>query len=195
MAFPIFVIALIDHQESQRMLKDCLDSAKKFNYQPTVWPAVDGRTVSKRSWEELNILPRFEKISMDKPGVQGCFISHWQLWNKCVELNCPIIILEHDSVITQSINVLPKGDLLKLHKLIKAKEHWGCPDSEAGTWTVSAHAYLITPVGAKKLLDFVKSNGAIPADVIIGDKVLNYNHLDYDLIERNINRISTTQKL
>jgi glycosyl transferase family 25 len=35
------------------------------------------------------------------PGVKGCFYSHYRLWQKCVELNEPIIIWEDDIVLTR----------------------------------------------------------------------------------------------
>jgi hypothetical protein len=33
---------------------------------------------------------------LSRPGVVGCFYSHYTLWNKCVELNEPIMIFEDD---------------------------------------------------------------------------------------------------
>lgn len=33
---------------------------------------------------------------MSRPGVIGCFYSHYNLWKKCVELNEPIMIFEDD---------------------------------------------------------------------------------------------------
>lgn len=33
---------------------------------------------------------------MSRPGVIGCFYSHYSLWKKCVELNEPIMIFEDD---------------------------------------------------------------------------------------------------
>lgn len=33
---------------------------------------------------------------MSKPGVIGCFYSHYDLWKKCVQLNEPIMIFEDD---------------------------------------------------------------------------------------------------
>jgi len=36
----------------------------------------------------------FPKLSL--PGVQGCFYSHYDLWQKCVSLNKPIMIFEDD---------------------------------------------------------------------------------------------------
>jgi len=33
---------------------------------------------------------------LSRPGVMGCFLSHYALWEKCVELNEPIMIFEDD---------------------------------------------------------------------------------------------------
>ena len=29
-------------------------------------------------------------------GEVGCFLSHWHIWNKCIEKNEPILVLEDD---------------------------------------------------------------------------------------------------
>jgi hypothetical protein len=33
---------------------------------------------------------------LSRPGVIGCFYSHYNLWKKCVELKEPIMIFEDD---------------------------------------------------------------------------------------------------
>lgn len=37
-----------------------------------------------------------DKEKMKRPGVVGCFYSHYGLWRRCVELNEPIMIFEDD---------------------------------------------------------------------------------------------------
>lgn len=52
------------------------------------------------------------------------FFSHYNLWLKCIELNEPILILEHDAIISDELDldILKnfKGDLLNL-----GKPNWG----------------------------------------------------------------------
>jgi GR25 family glycosyltransferase involved in LPS biosynthesis len=40
--------------------------------------------------------------SMRNPGEMGCFDSHYRLWEKCVELNEPIMIFEDDVKFTRA---------------------------------------------------------------------------------------------
>ena len=37
----------------------------------------------------------------------GCFLSHYSLWKKCIELKEPIIILEHDVEFNDKV-IIPK---------------------------------------------------------------------------------------
>lgn len=57
-------------------------------------------------WEEFNFEHMWtvhrrlrvgdDRGKMSRPGVIGCFYSHYTLWKKCVELNEPIMIFEDD---------------------------------------------------------------------------------------------------
>ena len=189
---PTFLIALENHKLSQLMKDQCLESAKKFNWDVTVWPAVDGRTITENTWKEYNLTPTLHDPTMAKLGVQGCFLSHYQLWNKCVELNQNIIILEHDAVFNESWNDIKlTTDLLKLHRVYKRERFHDI----VGKWTYSAHAYYLSPDGARKLIEFSKNIEAYPADVAIADKVVNFSHMDHDMIGRNELRQSTSGDL
>lgn len=48
----------------------------------------------------VNIVKRSKIVSdqgkLSMPGVQGCFYSHYNLWNMCIDLNEPIMIFEDD---------------------------------------------------------------------------------------------------
>jgi hypothetical protein len=45
---------------------------------------------------EVILLEERDKNKAGKPGVMGCFYSHYRLWGKCVELNETIGIFEDD---------------------------------------------------------------------------------------------------
>jgi GR25 family glycosyltransferase involved in LPS biosynthesis len=45
---------------------------------------------------EKQLIGESDKGKMSRPGVIGCFYSHYNLWSKCVELNEPIMIFEDD---------------------------------------------------------------------------------------------------
>jgi GR25 family glycosyltransferase involved in LPS biosynthesis len=189
-----FIIAIKNHKISESQLNDCIESAKKFFWNVDVFWGVDGRTITNDAWINEGIFPRLDKDTMFKPGVQGCFLSHWNLWKKCVELDQPIIILEHDAIIQNIwLPIELTHPLIKLHKHYKKKETRIDPDS--GIYTVSTHAYLITPDAANTLIKFVKMHGAFESDRLVGDKIVSYKHLEGEsLIERQ-NTHSTTKHI
>ena len=189
-----FVIAIKGHAISEAQLQDCLTSADKFDWKIEVFWGVDGRYISDQTWKNEEIFVRTDKPTFHRPGVQGCFLSHWSLWKKCIELNEPIIILEHDAIIQNywpPINI--DRSIIKLHrhyseKSIKLDEH-------SGRWSKSGHAYCITPAHATALIDFVKRVGAYEVDRIIGDNVISYQHLGKPSLVERQNLFSTTENI
>ena len=84
------------------------------------WDAVkmmedEGRTLhpvgikgsSENAWSDEK-----QKAKVSVPGVKGCFYSHYRLWQKCVELNEPIIIFEDDIVIERPFTPIDWKDVL-----------------------------------------------------------------------------------
>lgn len=189
-----FVIAIKDHPVSESQLRDCLDSAERFRWKVETFWGIDGRTITNNTWIREGISPRLDKPTMNKPGVQGCFLSHWQLWKKCVEINEPIVILEHDAVIQGNWQPLEiKNSIIKLHRYYKQKNPKY--DEDTGLWSASGHAYCLLPTHANILIEFVKNKGAFEVDRIIGDKVISFKHLGKPSLVERQNSFSTTEKL
>jgi GR25 family glycosyltransferase involved in LPS biosynthesis len=46
----------------------------------------------------------YNDVPLVRLGVIGCFLSHFYLWKTCIELNEPILILEHDSEVIKNID-------------------------------------------------------------------------------------------
>lgn len=187
-----FVIALKDHAVSEKQLQDCKNSAIKHGWDVEVSWGVYGNTVNEDSWKGIGVTPLLDKPTMNLPGVQGCFFSHWALWNKCIELNESIIILEHDAIICNKwIPLNINSDIIKLHERYKPKKVRF--DEHTGNWSTSGHAYLITPSAAKKLINFSRATGGIPVDILMGDNVVKVGHLGSpELVSRQNSYSSTT---
>jgi len=190
-----FCITLKDHTYSMLMLDECLKTANQHRWKIEPFWAVDGSKLTEASWKTIGVTPRNDKKGFFKSGTHGCFFSHWELWNRCVNLNCPIIILEQDAVINQQWDesLSTTTHLIKLHTVYSSKA--STVDIDTGNWTRSAHAYMIGPDQAQKLISWAKNFGACATDMIIGSNVLNFRHLDYELIGRNKNRQSTTSAI
>lgn len=188
-----FVIALKNHTISESQLSDCLASAKKFNWIVDIFWGINGNLLTDQSWKDIGVLPLLDKPTMSQIGTQGCFFSHWALWNKCVELDEPIIILEHDALIQNFWKPIVVDSVLKLHDHYKPKKIR--IDHDTGRWTTSGHAYCLLPEHAKKLIKFSKDVGGIPVDILIGDKVVPVKHLGIPELVSRQNSYSTTTNI
>jgi GR25 family glycosyltransferase involved in LPS biosynthesis len=131
--------------------------------------------------------PHNEKLNkMMTPGVKGCFYSHYKLWQKCVELNEPIIIWEDDIVLSrpyypiewQDVLVLALGHQQKspryMHLLTNPE---GDPRAEVYKQSSmpGCCGYAIKPHAAKKLTEIYK-NSYLPAD-----NAINVHHLKIEI--------------
>jgi GR25 family glycosyltransferase involved in LPS biosynthesis len=131
--------------------------------------------------------PSFEKIT--RPGVKGCFYSHYKLWQKCVELNEPIIIWEDDIVLTRpfipvewkEVLVLALGHQTKSAKYMYLLENpRGVP---AAIEYLQASmpgccGYAIQPDAAQKLLNEFQ-HSYLPADNAINQYIVNIEIHNY----------------
>ena len=109
-----------------------------------------------------------DRDKMELPGVVGCFYSHYALWQKCVDLNEPIMIFEDDVKFYRNYQPVEfEGVLiLSLGKTSFLKEPWKTylenPSGNpyAAKWTnfslPGASGYAIKPDAAKGLIKFYK---------------------------------------
>lgn len=170
----------------------------------------------------------------------GVFYSHYSLWEKAIELDRNIIILEHDAIFNNDKAITYKntldskvllnfdGDILNLGSPNWSFKPWSptgwlrpwkgqgikkrivcdkfhipdVPDGEVPCFCdtnllYGAHAYVITPLGARKLVRSAK-DGILPADIFINQDVVTiHDYLPHPAIQRNefslIQRYATTK--
>jgi len=130
---------------------------------------IKGPNTASFQTDELVLKPKHQS-----PGVKGCFYSHYRLWQKCVELNSPIIIWEDDIVLSRSYIPIDWTDVLVLalgHQK-KSPKYMHYLESPSGTPAAEDYfqssmpgccGYAIKPHAAKKLLEIYK-NTYLPAD-------------------------------
>ncbi len=194
-----FSIVLKNYQKSEYFFAFALESSKNFNWNLHRFDAIDGRNISSKflSDHNLKICTAHKKFvkQFERPGVLGCFLSHYFLWNKCIELNEPIGIFEEDVIFLAPPIDFDIIDVLKFEKKKQGKDYI------SGSWWEGAYAYAVTPSGAKKLIAWTKEYGMLPADVMLGTNVVdirfNEDHLVTLNLESQINNnyLSTTQNL
>jgi len=123
-------------------------------------------------------------------GEVGCFLSHYKLWQRCIESNEPYLILEDDAII---------GDRFsydELYKLIRGEGYnfiylgWREMDEDIEKPTINEKyvvpiypywtlAYVVTPESARLLVNSEIEQNIIPVDEYLPKMMNKLNPLAY----------------
>ena len=217
-----YVITIDTNSESINVANRCINSGNKFGLDIKIFNAFTPRHNPLKILESKN----FNIKKIKKPGyhsyesaVAGCFLSHLTLWEKCIEINKTIIILEHDAIIINEIpfNILDGTGFDKVINLGKpAHGKFDTPEFTGAGLMVSSHrfkgthAYAIKPAGALKLInqgdrDHHGKIRASPADIYLNTKTFPFleelypwpviTKLEFSTIQKSTNRYSTNSQL
>jgi len=147
----------------------------------------------------------------------ACMISHMRCWQKAIDLDETIVVLEHDALFIDSF--LPealtsewKGGIIGLNdprgatrrsqefhrkvssyvglQSVPSIDDWDVPQGLAGN-----SAYMISPKGAKKLIDKVKEIGMWPNDALMCKQMfpwLQVVYPYYTTIQRGLKSTTTS---
>ena len=161
-------------------LKDRLDRLTQFqkenhNLQFEVVPAVDGTQIDYQRLQQqgFDVNHTWTDPLLNTPltkGEVGCFLSHWKIWQKCIEKNEKVLVLEDDARIENTFDLDEIENLSMIYdfiylgwkemsesvplngKLVKpVYPYWGL-------------AYVITPTAAKILVNESAKRNIIPVD-------------------------------
>lgn len=185
-----YIIRLSDFPNSVEWANKAYMSAKEYNWDIHFFEGVNGQKETLADYN-VKINKKYKKSikAFNRKGTVGCFLSHYKLWKKCVELNEPICILEHDVIIHKKFPIL---NFTEICKLVKGPSTKG---SYLGDWWASGAAYCLTPNGANKLLNFVNDYGAMPADVMLNTGIVEINFNTNNIVEVKQNSFSFTWNL
>ncbi len=222
------IIVLQNNDLSQTVAQDCIEQARKFGIHAEIFDAINGLDAVGHL-ESLGIKP-LGKFKKGRVGIVGCLLSHYYLWLDCIKDNVPYLVLEHDGYFIKPLpdNILDLfDDVIKLdsgNPYSNSYESWlathsndassiwtiedregggGNRETAAGWNTMGAYAYIIKPHAAEKLVGWVKTNGFLPTDWLIGTKIVSVAHHLPTIarlhplyaIDGNIKTLSTTMNL
>ncbi|MCC2524579.1 glycosyltransferase family 25 protein [Vibrio coralliilyticus] len=182
----VFVISLQRSPERREYIKKQLD---QLNIDFEFFDAVDGRAEPPHKlFENYNYAKRLWLTSgrMPSKGELGCYGSHYLLWQMCVELNTPLLIIEDDSEVQSIIQdlyhviereVLKYGFLRLEPKTNKCTLYLKEKNDGYSIHFMSnnfggTRAYAIAPMAAKKLLAH-SGRWCMPVDNYIGSIYLH----------------------
>lgn len=161
----LVIINLKRSTDRRRKMEDQLKSVSlPFEF----FPAIDGRLGEHRTFNHYS-----EEFCIRKwrrpltPGEVGCFASHYLLWQRCVEQNLPLLILEDDVVIGRGFESAVRAAHQIVNSIgyvrlsgIRVSESRAYPMSVCAPWSVvrflrgplGSQCYAISPIAAGTLL-------------------------------------------
>ncbi len=180
-----FHIILKEHKLGQELGQKNLAIAKQFGLDAQEFEAVPGNDCL-HLFKQHKVRP----IQTNKKGQNGCFMSHFLLWKKCIELNETIAILEHDGVFLRNLPADIEEhftDVCRLDPCIFWKDSYETdieynlnkpieyikPDTvykerPFGSYYIGYYGYLIKPAAAEKLVVTAKKIGGHAVDMFVG---------------------------
>lgn len=160
-----YIITILGNSLSEELSSRCQTSCSQIGQPYTIWEAFDGTNNStikipehlkNQNW--LSWIKQYDyELSISEV---ACYLSHISLWARCLDIDKPIVILEHDAIMLK-----PYTNHIGYNQI----GYLGCYEQQVQGWKVSptpifaakgnnykfmlrAHAYAIDPHSAKNLM-------------------------------------------
>jgi len=140
------------------------------------FPAIDGHSINQSDIESMGFRPysKWQDPLLHRPLTIteiACAISHYKLWEKCAELNEPILILEDDSNRIEDIDfeelyyLSEHYDIIYLdHREMFPEESIEVSEFVRPYYPYWNNAYVITPHLARYIIKSAYKKNIIPVD-------------------------------
>jgi glycosyl transferase, family 25 len=174
-------IYIINLNSSKERRINILHQINSMGLEAGIFGAVDGRKHDHELFSKYDPKLRWRKKSKSLTrGQLGCFVSHYLLWEKCVEMAEPIIILEDDAILLKenfkifydSLSLLsPDYECIRLTRNF-AKHHKSIFIENLNNLRIVKYTkgpmmsvgYYLTPTAAQKFLMHAK-RWFLPVDI------------------------------
>ena len=171
----MYVITIKENERSVQVADRCVKSGLVFGYKINKHTAYTPQNCDV--YKEIKKLKypsaAFNEIYSRPENCIAGFLSHHSLWKKCVKSKEPIVIFEHDAVLTGDIPQMMMFDILNLGKPSYGKFNTpsfiGYGSLISKPYFPGAHAYRITPAGATLLVEEALFSAG-PTDIYIHSK-------------------------
>jgi len=166
-----FVITIKDNPRSVESAERCIESGKKVGCAIRMFNAVTPKDDPEFLFlrEGLPVDGMRENYSRFE-NCAAAFFSHYSLWKKCIQMNETFVIFEHDAVLHDKVPTVPFKYVMNIghpsYGKFNTPSMFGVNPLTSKRYFPGAHAYMVTPMGAKKLIELAKKY-AKPTDVFI----------------------------
>jgi GR25 family glycosyltransferase involved in LPS biosynthesis len=168
-----FVITIQDIEQSVQAAKRCIRSGQSYGATIKHFDAITPRNTNliEMCKEEGIDTAGFREVYSRFDNCVAAFLSHYSLWKQCAKGYDDYLILEHDAVVVNQLNSDIKFDMCcNIGKPSYGKfnnpSHIGVGQLQSKRYFGGAHAYLLSPKGAKELIRQAKIQ-AKPTDVFL----------------------------
>jgi len=195
-----FVITIMDNPESVRVAERCIRSAAKYGIEvekfPAITPAQDPVNIAADKGIPVD---NFKEVYSRFENCVSAFLSHFTLWEKCVEDNEQYMILEHDAYFIDQPNVFMQFDrAINLGQPSYGKAQrpmkLGVNPLTSKPYFPGAHAYMIKPVGAKAFIQRAFMDAG-PTDIFLHRKRFPWLQEYYPWPVQSRDTFTTIQKV
>ena len=169
-----YVITIKGHAQSEEAAARCIESSKKYNiHVDNFWAVTPTNTDLKQKLKAEGIpIQGFTEKYSRLDNCIAAFLSHYSLWQRAIDINDIVLVLEHDAVFVDKLPDSIAGDITSFGapsygKFKQPVNGYGPLISKQ--YLPGAHAYTVTPTGARMLVERAKHN-AEPTDVFIDNK-------------------------
>jgi glycosyl transferase family 25 len=186
----IFIISLegSDRRDIIRQQLNALGYVEKTDYE--IFNAINGRENSDFNGHVNKFKSQWLTLGRDlTPPQIGCWASHYLLWNKCVELNEPIVVLEDDvylfpnaaDILNKLMHVINDYHFIRLdgsdfktkRVLNNVSEKFSLHQIYNPKGYTSTMGYILSVKAANQFVSASKNDWYVPVDNFLG---LNYLH-------------------
>mgnify|MGYP003648155876 FL=1 len=167
-----FVITILDNNKSVEAADRCISSAARYGLEVEKFQAITpGKNLTLLLKDNQINTRGFDNNQYSREdNCKAAFMSHYSLWQKCVQLNTDITIFEHDAVVVDYISNISYNSFINLGKPSYGKYNipsmLGVNPLVSKKYMPGAHAYRLKPKAAKALIAAARE-AAGPTDVFL----------------------------
>ena len=149
----------MDNDKSVEVAKRCVGSAQLRGTEVEMFPAITPKDDPVKLLEEKGIDPKaFDEVYSRNLNCIAAFLSHHSLWEKCAKGNENFVIFEHDAFVHSPIPVNAKFAYVMnigqpSYGSYNTPSVLGVNPLTTKKYFGGAHAYMVTPAGAKLLVE------------------------------------------